>query len=68
MPICGQLICDVLYTEEAGKRLFPLIMFGANFGGLIGGLTAYRILGPLNSYEIMLVTEGMLAICIMVTH
>jgi AAA family ATP:ADP antiporter len=57
-----------LYTEEAGKRLFPLIMFGANFGGLIGGLIAYRILGPLNPYEIMLVTAGMLAICIVLTH
>lgn len=57
-----------LYTEEAGKRLFPLIMFGANFGALVGGLTAYRILGPLNPYEVMLLTVGMLAICIILTH
>lgn len=57
-----------LYTEEAGKRLFPLIMFGANFGALVGGLIAYRILGPLNPYQIMLVTAGMLVICIILTH
>ena len=57
-----------LYTEEAGKRLFPLIMFGANFGALVGGFTASRILGPLNPYQIMLLTAGMLAICIVLMH
>lgn len=57
-----------LYTEEAGKRLFPMIMFGANFGALIGGLTAFRLLGPLNAYEMMLVTAGLLVICIILTH
>ena len=57
-----------LYTEEAGKRLFPLIMFGANFGALVGVLVAGRILGPLNPYQVMLLASGMLAICIVLTH
>jgi AAA family ATP:ADP antiporter len=57
-----------LYTEEAGKRLFPLIMFGANFGALIGGMLAGRVLGPLNEYQVMLLTAVMLAICIVLTH
>jgi AAA family ATP:ADP antiporter len=60
--------CNDLYTEEAGKRLFPLIMFGTNFGALVGGFTTSRILGPLNPYQIMLLTAGMLAICIVLTH
>ncbi|UCE41415.1 MAG: hypothetical protein JSV17_00020 [Candidatus Aminicenantes bacterium] len=57
-----------LYTEEAGKRLFPLIMFGANFGALIGGIVSRRILGPLNEYQVMMLTAVMLAMCIVLTH
>lgn len=57
-----------LYTEEAGKRLFPLIMFGANFGALVGVLVAGRILGPLNEYQVMLLASVMLAVCIVLTH
>jgi AAA family ATP:ADP antiporter len=57
-----------IYTEEAGKRLFPLIMFGANFGGLVGGLVVGWILGSLNEYQVMLMTAGLLAVCIILTH
>ena len=41
-----------LYTNERGKRLFPLVGVGASLGALIGaGLTAYffRGMGPYNA-------------------
>ncbi len=35
-----------LYSEEEGKRLFPIIMFGANFGGFVGAYTSKQLIDP----------------------
>lgn len=56
-----------LYTEEAGKRLFPIIMFGANFGALWGPKIHLWLLRPLGLYELMLLVGGILGICILLT-
>jgi ATP:ADP antiporter, AAA family len=50
-----------LYTNERGKRLFPLVGIGASLGALVGaGLTAYFFEG-IGPYTLMLVAAvGML--------
>jgi len=57
-----------VYTEEMGKRLFPIVAFGATFGGFVGGTFAGRFYGPLGAYQLMLVSAGILGICILLTH
>ena len=56
-----------LYTEEEGKRLFPLIAFGATFGGYAGGKVTASLTASLGLFQLMLVAGGFLGICILLT-
>ena len=56
-----------LYSEDQGKRLFPLIAFGATFGGFIGGKMTNWLMVPLGRYRLLLVAGGILGICIVIT-
>lgn len=56
-----------LYSLEAGKRLFPLIAFGATFGGFSGATIAGWLVIPLGVYQMMLVAGGVLLLCIGLT-
>ncbi|UCE41691.1 MAG: hypothetical protein JSV17_01485 [Candidatus Aminicenantes bacterium] len=56
-----------IYTEEAGKRMFPLIAFGATFGGYSGGKITDLLVVPLGTFQLMLVAGGILGICILMT-
>ncbi len=56
-----------LYTEEEGKRLFPLVAFGATFGGYCGGIITKWLTVTLGTFQIMLVAGGFLGICILLT-
>jgi AAA family ATP:ADP antiporter len=56
-----------IYTEEAGKRLFPLIAFGATFGGFSGATIAGWLVEPFGLYQLMLVAGGVLGVCIALT-
>ena len=56
-----------LYTEEEGKRLFPLIAFGAVFGGFAGGIITKWLVDPLGKFQLLLVSGGILGICILFT-
>jgi ATP:ADP antiporter, AAA family len=59
-----------IYTEEAGKRLFPLVAFGQTAGALFGSSIAHLIIGPLGTnfaYIMMLMTAGLLGIPIALT-
>ena len=53
-----------LYTEEAGKRLFPLIAFGATFGAATGSRIAEWLIGPLGVYRMMLVSAAVLVVTV----
>jgi len=53
-----------LYTEEEGKRLFPLIAFGATLGGVSGSRIAEGLTGPLGVYKMMLVSAAVLLIAV----
>jgi len=56
-----------IYSEEEGKRLFPLIAFGASLGGVVGPLFAKQIVGFMGSYGMMWVTSAVLVLCILMT-
>ena len=56
-----------VYTLEEGKRLFPLIAFGATFGGFMGSKISGWIVGPMGVYQMMLVAGAFLAVCILLT-
>jgi AAA family ATP:ADP antiporter len=59
-----------IYSDEAGKRLFPLVAFGQTFGALVGTRIANWIIGPLGAnfaYIMMLMTAGLLGVCIALT-
>ena len=56
-----------IYTEEAGKRMFPLIAFGATFGGYSGGKITNWLVVPLGTFQLMLVAGGILGLCILIT-
>jgi AAA family ATP:ADP antiporter len=53
-----------LYTEEAGKRLFPLIAFGATFGAASGSRIAEWLIGPLGVYRMMLISAAVLVVTV----
>jgi AAA family ATP:ADP antiporter len=56
-----------IYSEDVGKRMFPLIAFGATFGGYSGGKITNWLVVPLGTFQLMLVAGGILGICIMMT-
>ena len=59
-----------LYTEEAGKRLFPIIMFGQNLGSYIGGKTTAGLVkpeGPFTVFQLMLLAGAILGVSIVLT-
>ncbi len=56
-----------IYTEEAGKRMFPLIAFGATFGGYTGGRITNLLVVPIGTFNLMLAAGGILGVCILIT-
>ena len=56
-----------IYTPEAGKRLFPLVAFGATFGGFSGSIIFGWLVKPLGLFQMMLVAGAILLICIGLT-
>lgn len=56
-----------LYSEDEGKRLFPLVAFGATFGGFAGGWITHSLTASLGAFQLMLVSAGFLGVCILCT-
>lgn len=59
-----------IYTDESGKRLFPIVAFGQTLGAVFGWRIAALIIGPLGknfAYFMMLIAAGILGICIGLT-
>ncbi len=57
-----------LFTEEQGKRLFPVIGVGASVGAVAGAWEAGRLIKPLGPYNIMLVSAFLLGFCALLTR
>ncbi len=59
-----------IYSDEAGKRLFPIVAVGQTFGAVFGTNITKLIIRPLGkdfAYIIMLLAAGVLGICILLT-
>ncbi len=56
-----------IYRLDAGKRLFPLIAFGATFGGFFGSQLTDWLKASRSVYEMMLVAAAILGFCIALT-
>jgi AAA family ATP:ADP antiporter len=58
-----------LYSDEVGKRTFPLVALGATLGGLVATLPIMRqlrdILGKSWEYKLMLIAGVVLFLCIL---
>ena len=56
-----------VYTNESGKRLFPLVAFGGSLGAFAGSWIADRLLDYFSVMELLLWTAALLAGCIALT-
>lgn len=59
-----------IYSEQAGKRLFPIIMIGQNLGAYLGAKATNMLVlpeGPLSVYQLMLLAGAILIISIILT-
>jgi AAA family ATP:ADP antiporter len=57
-----------VYSNEAGKRLFPLVGFGSVFGSFVGALLADWLLEKVNVYEMLLIAAALLGVYIVITN
>jgi len=53
-----------LYTDEAGKRIFPLIAVGATLGAVFGSKIAGWLIQPFGSFNLMVLCGAVLLACI----
>ncbi|MFH1570528.1 MAG: translocase [Gemmatimonadota bacterium] len=56
-----------VYTQEEGKRLFPIVAFGASSGAVWGSFVSGRLIGPLGVYEMLLVAGALLLLGLVLT-
>lgn len=57
-----------LYTEEAGKRLFPIVGIGGSAGAVAGALLAGSLIAPLGLNGLFVVVAALLVVAAMVTN
>lgn len=69
MMIISQLwsYANDLYTEEQGKRVFPIIGLGSSLGAVIGAQIAGGLFEEVNPYQVMLIAALMLTATLTVT-
>lgn len=57
-----------VYTTDEGKRLFPIVGFGASSGAVLGSWIAGRLIEPIGLYELLLFAAGVLIVSMVVTN
>ncbi len=57
-----------VYSNEAGKRLFPLVGFGGTIGAYAGSDFAKRLLDYFGVFEMLMVAAALLGLCIVMTN
>lgn len=57
-----------VYTTVEGKRLFPIVGFGASSGAVAGAWLAGRLAEPLGVYELLLLAAALLVIAALITN
>jgi len=56
-----------VYTTEEGKRLFPLVAFGASAGAVVGAWLPSQLREPLGLLQLLLVSAALLAVAVVIT-
>lgn len=51
-----------IYTDEQGKRLFPLVGVGASVGAAVGSLGASQLADTLGTFQMLLLAGGFLVV------
>jgi len=57
-----------LYTTDEGKRLFPVVQFGASSGAVVGSWVAGRLIASLGLEALFLVAAGLLVLAAVITN
>jgi AAA family ATP:ADP antiporter len=57
-----------VYTPEEGKRLFALVGLGASAGAIAGALITSFLIRSLGAFPLMLVSAGILLVCLTLTN
>ena len=57
-----------LYTEEQGRRLFPIAGTGASLGAWLGALFAKWLFGIFSPYQMMAIAAVLLVACLGITY
>jgi AAA family ATP:ADP antiporter len=57
-----------LYSEEQGKRLFPIIAFGGGLGAILGPKLASMLFQHLGGAGLMLLAGAILSLCIVMAN
>jgi AAA family ATP:ADP antiporter len=56
-----------VYDGEAGKRLFPIVAFGANLGAVLGPRITTVLLDYVGLFDLLILTAAVLLLCIGLT-
>jgi ATP:ADP antiporter, AAA family len=57
-----------IYSEDEGKRLFPIIAFGASSGAVLGSFITGRLIGPLGVNQLLLFAAALLVVSLIITN
>jgi AAA family ATP:ADP antiporter len=57
-----------IYTTDEGKRLFPMVAFGASLGAVAGTGAVVALTKPLGLYPLLLVAAAILAVATLLTN
>jgi AAA family ATP:ADP antiporter len=57
-----------VYTEDEGKRLFPIVGFGASAGAVAGSLVAGRLIEPLGLSSLFAIAAAILIAATLITN
>jgi AAA family ATP:ADP antiporter len=60
-------LANDLFTEDEGKRLFPLVATGGTVGAIVGSQISARAIGLVGPLNLMLIAAAMLIGCIALT-
>lgn len=56
-----------IYTLDSGKRLFPIVAFGASLGAVLGSVIAGALIAPLGLAQMLLVAAAFLVVALGLT-
>lgn len=57
-----------VYTTDEGKRLFPIVGFGASAGAVVGSFLAGVLIAPIGVYQLMLLAAVILLVSLALTN